>query len=177
MGQIDRANETQNDISSRITALNDVVRKIGEVLLDYSSPTSSGSSAPVNQAYPTETKPDTALAIFAHKIYLSRRDRENTKSLSGIFGEPAWDILLDLFIAHARNKFISITDSGIAGQVPVTTALRWLWILEKAGLIERQPDKTDKRRSFVMLSANGLAYMRKTLETIGNRMVQPLFSK
>ncbi len=53
--------------------------------------------------------------------------------------------------------------AGLAGQVPASTALRWIWVLEEAKLVERKLDQTDKRRSFISLSSIGLASMREVL--------------
>lgn len=119
---------------------------------------------------------DLSLGDFAEKVYKARRDREVSNSYSELFHDPAWDILLDLFIAHAKGKYISVTDAGLAGQVPNTTALRWVWGLEKAGLVSRKPDPKDKRRCFVVLNKAGLSYMRPVLATIGERLKSPLFS-
>ncbi len=60
--------------------------------------------------------------------------------------------MLELFVAHAQDKFISVSDAGIAGQVSATTALRWVRSLEKAGQDERRADKTDNRRASFRLT-------------------------
>ncbi|MCY1672268.1 winged helix DNA-binding protein [Novosphingobium sp. SL115] len=120
---------------------------------------------------------DYDLGIFAKKLYLSRRDRESNFPSPGMFHDPAWDILLDMFISYSENKFISVTDATLAGQVPATTALRWLWSLEKAGMIERKPDNSDKRRSFVTLTEAGLSHMRQILQAMDKRMTSPLLPR
>ena len=51
------------------------------------------------------------------------------------------------------------TSACIGANVPPTTALRWLRILEARGLVEREEDNRDGRRTFVRLSARGLAAM------------------
>ncbi|MBB3861431.1 DNA-binding MarR family transcriptional regulator [Novosphingobium hassiacum] len=153
-----------------------VVRKIGAVLSEYAGTQDTSQLASLPAAVHPGAIPDTALAIFARKVYIARRDRERASHSPELFNDPAWDILLDLFIAHAQDKFISVSDAGLAGQVPATTALRWVWSLEKTGLVERRADKSDKRRSFVMLTASGLSYMRKVLATMSVRMKPPLFA-
>jgi DNA-binding MarR family transcriptional regulator len=72
---------------------------------------------------------------------------------SGIFTDPAWDILLDLFIAGERGQKISVSSVCIASRVPSTSALRWLKELESRKIITREPDEYDRRRSFIMLTA------------------------
>ena len=176
LGQKDTKPEIFTDLNREVAALSGVVSKIGEVILEYSGSSEVAAQAEFSALGRVTALPDAALATFAHKVYVARRDREKASTSPELFNDPAWDILLDLFIAHAHDKFISVSDAGIAGQVPATTALRWGWSLEKTGLVERRPDQTDKRRSFVMLTTQGLAYMRKVLATMSIRMKPPLFS-
>lgn len=165
------------DLESQIETLNDIVRKIGDLLTSVGGQEDPGHQSLAEAAPRPHLMPDSGLAVFAHKMYLARRDRETMAPSPGLFHDPAWDILLDVFIAHAQDKFISVTDASLAGQVPVTTALRWVWALEKSGLLERQPDKNDKRRSFVILTSSGLTYMRAALSAMSGRMKPPLFAK
>ena len=60
-----------------------------------------------------------------------------------LFAEPAWDMLLDLYIAGLECRNISISSACIASAVPQTTALRWIRHLEVHGLVERHQDRTD----------------------------------
>ncbi len=176
LAQQDFKPETVVDLNREVAALGFVVRKIGAVLSEYAGLPGTAQMASLPAAGQLASMPDTALAAFARKVYLARRDREKASLSPELFNDPAWDILLDLFIAHAQDKFISVSDAGLAGQVPATTALRWVWSLEKTGLVERMADKNDKRRSFVMLTSSGLSYMRKVLATMSARMMPPLFS-
>ena len=43
-------------------------------------------------------------AARARKIYEDRRSRPSIFGNEELFGEPAWDILLDLYIAHVEGK-------------------------------------------------------------------------
>jgi predicted transcriptional regulator len=92
-------------------------------------------------------------------------DRRRRAKLFGpnLFGEPAWDILLDLFIASETGKKISVTSACIGAAVPLTTALRWLSMLEARGLILRENDEKDARRSNVRLSDLGRELMEQYL--------------
>jgi DNA-binding MarR family transcriptional regulator len=88
----------------------------------------------------------------------------------GLFGEPAWDILRDLFISYAEHRKISIMSAGLAGHASTTTALRWVWALEDAHLVNRKLDQSDKRRSFVSLAPGGLRFMREVLTNISDHI-------
>lgn len=89
---------------------------------------------------------------LARHIYAMRRRRAALLPDSGLFAEPAWDMLLDLYVAHADGKRLSVTDACIGAAVPVTTALRWLERLEAAGLLCRENDCRDGRRSYVAIT-------------------------
>lgn len=97
--------------------------------------------------------------ILARQAYRDRRRRDELFRDGDLFGEPAWDILLDLFIAAKEGKRISITSACIGAAAPSTTALRWLNILDREGLIEREGDAHDMRRSYVRLTPAGYGKM------------------
>ena len=99
------------------------------------------------------------LSDLALKAYRDRRRRSTIFGDDTLFGEPAWDILLDLFVAGERGNRVAVTSACIGSGVPSTTALRWLSVLETRGLIEREYDNQDARRSFVRLTAQGRKYM------------------
>lgn len=76
-----------------------------------------------------------------------------------LFGEPAWDMLLDLTAAEGEGKRVSVTSLCIAAGVPATTALRWIAQMVDCGLFVRMPDPGDRRRAFIGLSDNARAAM------------------
>jgi hypothetical protein len=100
------------------------------------------------------------------KISRIRRARERIFEGSDIFCDPAWDIMLDLFSGHLQGRQTSVTSAGLAGYAPITTALRWLAILEKQGFVQREYDPADRRRMFVSLTEPAIASMIKILEEI-----------
>lgn len=107
------------------------------------------------------------LVAVARRVYQSRRKREMIFNGYQIFGEPAWDILLDIFISSNSDKRESVSSVCIASGVPPTTALRWLNELERHGMIEREPDEKDRRRSFISLSQKGCDLMMTYFEDYG----------
>lgn len=116
---------------------------------------------------------DLDLAIIHQKvteIYRARR-RRGRHLPAELFGEPAWDMLLDLFAARLSGRLISVTSACYAASVPATTALRWLTVLEKEGLVERVDHPRDQRVRWVQLSDAGLeqmcAYFEDLLAAVG----------
>ncbi len=82
-----------------------------------------------------------------------RRRRMRARFLpSELFGEGGWSILLDLFVSEHHGRKVSTTSACIAADVPGTTALRWLDVLESEGLIERSQTVSDKRVKYVSLT-------------------------
>jgi hypothetical protein len=94
------------------------------------------------------------LLASAEAVYRSRRKR-SAYFADALFGEPAWDMLLDLFIHQVRRKRVQVTSACLASGVPATTALRWITVLEQEGLVQRVPGVQDKRIQFVELTKAG----------------------
>jgi hypothetical protein len=76
-----------------------------------------------------------------------------------LFGDPAWDMLLDLTAADCEGGQVSVTSLCIAANVPATTALRWLTQMVESGIFIRVPDPAGKRRAFIALSDRSLTAM------------------
>jgi DNA-binding MarR family transcriptional regulator len=95
---------------------------------------------------------------FARQLIKLRRQREMTFG-TNFFGEPVWDMLLDLFVAKSRQKRVAVSSLCIAAVVPTTTAMRWIETMEGAGLCSRYPDPNDKRRTFVALTEDAMTRM------------------
>ncbi|MGZ8975999.1 MAG: winged helix DNA-binding protein [Allosphingosinicella sp.] len=93
-----------------------------------------------------------ALAVSAaRRRYKQRRIRDRSLG-EHLFRDPAWDILLDLYVADAEGKRISISSACGAAGIPTATGLRWLAKLEKEALIERTPAGSDGRTVYVTLT-------------------------
>ena len=75
-------------------------------------------------------------------------------------------MLTELMRASLSETRLSVTALCLSSQSPTTTALRKLEELELAGLIRREPDARDRRRSYVELTPNGILRMRMFLDGI-----------
>lgn len=102
------------------------------------------------------------LAKLAEKLFRDRRARSKYFPAE-LFGEPPWDILLDLSVAYARKRRVSTMDPGLTAGIPQATTLRWLSTLETEGLMERARDPTDGRRIFVRLTPKAAEAMERYL--------------
>lgn len=90
-----------------------------------------------------------------HKVFGDRAD---------IFGEPAWDMLLDLYIALHEGKHVTVSNTCASSGAATTTGLRWVATLAERGLVERIPDPNDGRRFFVQLTADAAALVEASLD-------------
>ncbi|MCH4150609.1 MAG: winged helix DNA-binding protein [Sphingobium sp.] len=91
------------------------------------------------------------LANVARSI-LDEVDKRSAFFDNGLFGDPVWYILLDLYIHAAERRTVSVSSLCVAARVPATTALRWINNLTNRGLLERFSDPSDRRRAHIRLS-------------------------
>lgn len=156
----------------RLRRLADEVGRIARALSSLSSNAASqglaGTSSGVEGAsigYDAEpaalaspaTLPDAAAVRGVIKL---RRLREGFFD-SGLFADPAWDMLLDLFAAHIDNERVAVSSLCIAAAVPPTTALRWIRAMTDTELFERHADPLDGRRVFIRLSSKAVDGMAR----------------
>lgn len=99
---------------------------------------------------------------FALELKAARRTRYKYLD-SKYLGEPAWDVLLDLYVAKATNRSISVSSACIASGAPATTGLRWLKLLEEGGMIERKAARLDRRSTNVSLTEHANSVIRNYL--------------
>jgi hypothetical protein len=105
--------------------------------------------------------PSAAVAT-AKRTYRARRLRDRHFP-AGLFADPAWDILLDLYVARHEGREVLTSAACIGAAVPATTGLRWLRRLEKEGLLFRRTGVGDARRSLVALSEKGIQCLELVL--------------
>ena len=107
------------------------------------------------------------LILFAQALYKTRRVRARHFD-DNIFGEPAWDMLLDLYVHSNSGHRTSVKSLCLASHVPETTALRWIGLLVDAALVFREDDESDRRRVFLSLTSSGKAAIRRYLIEVNN---------
>jgi hypothetical protein len=92
---------------------------------------------------------ETARAATIARRYLASRRRRSELFEPGLFADPAWDMLLDLFAANAEGRTVSVSSACLAAGVAPSTAAGWLRQLERQGLVTRHPDPADGRRALL----------------------------
>jgi len=100
---------------------------------------------------PIEGRERHDLIVKARQLLRQRRRRERILPRA-MFGEPAWDMLLHLYLNDRRYTIAALTE---ACNVTPSTALRWIEYLVGDGLVERTPHPTDARAQHIALSQKG----------------------
>jgi DNA-binding MarR family transcriptional regulator len=98
----------------------------------------------------------------ARQIRFSRDLRQKSFDRN-IFGEPAWDILLALYVIDGDQRRLNNGELAKLTGLAMAIALRWLDYLEEQGLIDRNPNPFDQRTAYVELSNNGRDAMDRYL--------------
>jgi hypothetical protein len=95
---------------------------------------------------------DAALGEMARKAHADRQRRTLIPGTGGLFGEPAWDILLDLFIAAREGRQVSLESACAHAGVPHENARRWVGILERRDMVVRETSPHALQREYVRLT-------------------------
>mgnify|MGYP001806607897 CR=1 FL=1 len=133
-------------------------------LLEDEDASEGGDDSAASRTTVTTARPNYLKALVS-----ARADRDAIFQ-AGLFSDPAWDMLLDLAVAEATGRPISVTSLCIASGAPTTTALRRIEDLKDAGLLDRIPDPQDRRRVLVHLTEEG----RKRMEAFVQRQASRL---
>jgi DNA-binding MarR family transcriptional regulator len=83
-----------------------------------------------------------------------------------VFGEPAWDILLALYVIDNVERRLSIAQLTTIAHVPLTTGLRWLTYLEEQDLVSRAVAPSDQRMVLIELTDTGRRAMEGYLTSV-----------
>lgn len=127
------------------TDIRDAIRLLS-MLLDATTRSPPGAESR-NSGEPERSK---LRARASELLKISRLRREHFAP--SMFGEPAWEILMTLYLNDAR---FTVTRLGEYTGLPVTTTVRWVNYLEKEKLIARNPHPTDMRMAVIELTTKG----------------------
>ncbi|WP_288987381.1 JAB domain-containing protein [uncultured Sphingopyxis sp.] len=92
------------------------------------------------------------IALANAKAAMRRRLlRQQLIGAPELFGDPAWEMLIDLFVHECERKRLSISALCVTSSIPMSSALRLAQRLCDAGITRRVPDPIDGRRTFIRL--------------------------
>ena len=95
-----------------------------------------------------------SLAAKARLVLSSRLAREQYFHRE-LFGEPAWEILLALYVIEDAGARFTISKLAECINSPLSTVVRWVKTLEEQSLVSRVQHPTDRRIVFVGLLESG----------------------
>lgn len=146
------------DEAARLHRLNEEVARIAEVLARLTHRGHSAAPRPTERIADRRggftAQPADRVAIDPaeiRRVIRARRLRDRIHG-AGLFEDPGWDMMLDLFAAMLERAQVSVSSLCIAAAVPPTTALRWIGKMTEAGLFARVADPFDRRRAFMTLT-------------------------
>lgn len=97
-----------------------------------------------------------AAAANARMTAWHRNRRRDLIGHPSLLANPAWDMLIDLFLHVHSGRPVATSALCIGSGVPMSTALRLVRKLCESGVLARQPDPHDGRRKFITLPAKTL---------------------
>lgn len=149
---------------SVVDLIKDLTAKLSAVAEEF-----NGRVAHAAKPEPEGDEPsDAALVAHADAVLTERRQRRDYLPAE-LFHEPAWDMLLALFVARDERQPMNIKALVSMSDAPVTTSQRWIEHLHKLKLIDRVIDPTDRRRVEISLSHVGDQAMRSYLASLARR--------
>lgn len=83
-----------------------------------------------------------------------------------LFADPAWDILLQAYVALLEQEPLLVSTICRESVVPATSALRWISVLEQDGLLVRRHDPEGERRWWLEMSESGRSVMERYLASV-----------
>jgi hypothetical protein len=92
-----------------------------------------------------------SLRTVAERLYQERRKRDEYFP-AGLFGEPAWDLLLSMFIAQDDGRNFSLPEAYEAARVDPRKGPALVEKLVAAGLVTRSHNKGDA----ILLTDHGM---------------------
>ena len=78
---------------------------------------------------------------------------------SSLFGEPAWDIMLELMIARIDGREMKLSELGVGNSAPETATREYIDELAAAKLIERYDDGEETGDCLLALSSEAARRM------------------
>ena len=112
------------------------------------------------QELPAESAPDSSGATveLARRALEARRERDRVFG-AGTFADPAWDVLLDLFVAGEENRAVDAFSLCGRSALPEGVILRSIAHLVQSNLVTRRANAADPRSIYLVLTAEGRAKM------------------
>ncbi|HEX7753458.1 MAG TPA: response regulator [Novosphingobium sp.] len=141
-------------LTQKLSNLSIELQRLSHLIDDPDQPRSAGkpaASASVQAAALPAGGLDTPqLADFIREL-LKKEAKRREIGGGELFGDPAWEMLLDLLLAKVEGRQVSVSSACIASGAPMSTALRLVRRLVDEGVLRKLADETDRRRHFLAI--------------------------
>jgi hypothetical protein len=135
-------------------SIDQIARRLDELLRDM---------ADVSPPMDAKTDLQAAALETARRLWRARRERDRIFG-STLAADPAWDILLDLFIAMGEGREVTVASVSAATGVPEPIVLRCIAHLVEAKLVARQVRPVGRDTMFLTLTERAVAMMSEFLD-------------
>lgn len=109
-----------------------------------------GETKPVRTEHPDNGQWEEHAKLASR--YLKLRAKRLEISNGHLFSDPAWDILLDLFVGRVNGRDVTVTSACVASGRPSTTSLRYIDRMSTNGLLYRERDTRDHRKVYLRIT-------------------------
>jgi hypothetical protein len=103
--------------------------------------------------------------------YLKLRSQRDAIAGPSLLSDPAWDMLLDLFVGHITGRDVSVTSACVASRRPATTSLRYIERMMKQGLIRREKDVNDHRKVYLRMTERAFRSVANWVDSLREELV------
>lgn len=83
---------------------------------------------------------------------------------TGLFSDPAWDLMLELYAAKLGERMVCLTDLAQAIDAPQSTTARWIAALNQQGFTESCVDPVLPSRISISLTSEGVSKMERLID-------------
>jgi DNA-binding MarR family transcriptional regulator len=136
----------------------DHLRSAGDAAADPSEHLRRTMTEPQERQGAVEPLPPAALLLEARRLSSGRKARDRVFGRD-LFQNPAWNILIELFIAAEEGRNVTIKSACVAAGVPQSTALRHIAHLIEVRLATRAQHPSDARSAYLRLTDRGRGKM------------------
>lgn len=101
------------------------------------------------------------------KVLINARKHRKTFAFSFMLSDPAWDILLELFLNWSEGKPMRFKDVTLSTGLSAGTAQRYLQTMAENDLLTRTRHATDARVTFFDITKKGLIEVGTYMSSAG----------
>lgn len=131
------------------------VEQLMQAVQDLVEQVPGGVAASAGRFGATAGKPEASpadVALSNARMLVAMRKLRERAFGADLFSDPAWNILVELYVALAEGVKVTVGNACIASALPLTSALRLCQELQLRKLVLRERDPFDRRRVLLILA-------------------------